>query len=81
MGWRTKNGKYDDGNGAHGEQKRMINGKDRDEKVAYRRERGDIKRGYWELKEPLTAYEEYELRNLNDFDKWEEVTTGDKNEN
>ena len=49
-------------------------------KAANRRERDDIKRGYWELTEPLTTDEEYELRNLNDFDKWEEVTTDDKKE-
>ena len=49
-------------------------------KVSYRREREDIKRGYWELTEPLTADEEWELHYLNDFDKWEEVTTGDKKE-
>ena len=49
-------------------------------KVSYRRARNDIKRGYWALKKPLTTYEEYELRNLNDFDRWEEVTTGDKKE-
>ena len=44
-------------------------------KATNRRERDDVKRGYWELTEPLTADEEYELRNLNDFDRWEEVTT------
>ena len=31
MGWRTKNGNDDNGNGTHGKQKRMIDGKDRDE--------------------------------------------------
>ena len=46
-------------------------------KTTNRRERDDVNRGYWELTEPLTTDEEYELRNLNDFDKWEEVTTGD----
>ena len=46
-------------------------------KAANRRERDDIKRGYWELTEPLTTDEAYELHNLNDFDKWEEVTNGD----
>jgi hypothetical protein len=49
-------------------------------KATNRRERDDVKRGYWELTEPLTTDEEYELRNLNDFDKWEEVTTDDKKE-
>ena len=44
-------------------------------KVAYRRDRDDVNRGYWEITEPLTTYEEYELRSLNDFDRWEEVTT------
>ena len=49
-------------------------------KATNRRERDDVNRGYWELTEPLTTDEEYELRNLNDFDKWEEVTTDDKKE-
>ena len=31
-------------------------------RAANRRERDDIKRGYWELTEPLTTDEEYELR-------------------
>ena len=39
-----------------------------------------IKRGYWELAEPLTTDEEWELHYLKDFDKWEEVTTDDKKE-
>ena len=38
-------------------------------KATNRRERDDVKRGYWKLTEPLTTDEEYELRNLNDFDK------------
>ena len=46
-------------------------------KATHMRERDDVNRGYWELTEPLTTDEEYELHNLNDFDKWEEVT-GDK---
>ena len=33
-----------------------------------------------ELTEPLMTDEECELRNLNDFDKWEEVTTDDTKE-
>ena len=49
-------------------------------KATNRRERDDGNRGYWELTEPLTTYEEYELQNLNDFDKWEEVATGDNKE-
>ena len=49
-------------------------------KATNKRERDDVNRGYWELTEPLTTDEEYELRNLNDFDKWEEVTTGDNKE-
>ena len=50
-------------------------------RAANRRERENIKRGYWELTEPLTTDEEWELHYLNDFDKWEEVTTtGDKKE-
>ena len=44
-------------------------------KESYRRERDDVKRGHWEITEPLTTDEEYELRNLDDFDRWEEVTT------
>ena len=44
-------------------------------KVSYRRERDNIKKGYWELAKPLTTDEEYELRNLNDFGRWVEVTT------
>ena len=49
-------------------------------KATNKRERDDVNMGYWELTEPLTTDEEYELRNLNDFDKWEEVTTGDNKE-
>ena len=77
MGWRTNTGNNDDGNGRHGEQKRER--WDRQQrKATNRRERDDVNRGHWELTEPLTTDEEYELRNLNDFDNWEEVTTGDK---
>jgi hypothetical protein len=32
VGWRTNTGNNDDGNGRHGEQKRMIDGKDSREK-------------------------------------------------
>ena len=47
---------------------------------ASRRERTDIKRGYWEMTEPLTTDEEYELRSLNDFDRWEEfLNDGQRN--
>jgi hypothetical protein len=49
-------------------------------RAANRRERENIKRGYWELTEPLTTDEEWELHYLNDFDKWEEVTTDDNTE-
>ena len=44
-------------------------------KEANRRERDDIKIGYWETTEPLTTDEENELHNLKDYDRWEEVTT------
>ncbi len=43
-------------------------------KVEYRRERDDVNRGYWELTEPLTTDAEYDLRNLNNFDRWEDFT-------
>jgi hypothetical protein len=49
-------------------------------RAANRRERENIKRGYWELTEPLTTDEEWELHYLNDFDKWEKVTTDDNTE-
>ena len=45
-------------------------------KEAIRRERDDVNRGHREI---TATDEEYELRNLNDFDRWEEVTTDDKN--
>ena len=45
-----------------------------------RRERDDAKRGYWELTEPLTTDEEYELRSLNDFGRWEEFLNDGKTE-
>ena len=41
-------------------------------KIANRRERDDVNRGHWEITEPLTTDEVDELRNLNDFDRWEE---------
>ena len=44
---------------------------------ANRRERNDIRRGYWETTEPLTRDEEYALRRLKDFDQWEEFTDDD----
>ena len=49
-------------------------------KVSNRRERDDVNRGHWEITEPLTTDAEYELRNLDDFDRWEEVTTDGKTE-
>ena len=39
-----------------------------------RRERDDKRRGYWEVTEPLTPDEENELRELKNWDLWEEVT-------
>ncbi|MFM7982948.1 MAG: hypothetical protein ACKPKO_26850 [Candidatus Fonsibacter sp.] len=48
-------------------------------KRQYRRERDDIKRGYWEVTEPLTPDEENELQELKNYDLWEEFinpTTG-----
>ena len=44
-------------------------------KEAHRRARDDVKRGRWEITEPLTTDEENELHNLKDYDRWEEVTT------
>ena len=40
----------------------------------HRRERNDIRRGYWELTEPLTPDEVNELRELKNYDLWEEFT-------
>ena len=79
MEWRTKKGKDNNGNGTHGEQKNEI-WRRQEIRATNRRERDDIKRGYWELTEPLTTDEEWELHYLKDFDTWEEVTTGDKKE-
>ena len=48
-------------------------------KRQYRRERDDIKRGHWEVTEPLTPDEENELQELRNYDLWEEFinpTTG-----
>ncbi|MFM7978672.1 MAG: hypothetical protein ACKPKO_05100, partial [Candidatus Fonsibacter sp.] len=41
-------------------------------KRQYRRERDDIKRGHWEVTEPLTPDEENELQVLKNYDLWEE---------
>ena len=40
----------------------------------YRHERNAIRRGTWEVTEPLTTDEENELRVLKNWDLWEEVT-------
>ena len=47
-------------------------------KEANRRERDDIKKGRWEITEPLTTDEENKLHNLEDYGRWEEVTTDGK---
>ncbi|MFM7981958.1 MAG: hypothetical protein ACKPKO_21830, partial [Candidatus Fonsibacter sp.] len=40
-------------------------------KRQYRRERDDIKRGDWEVTEPLTPDEENKLQELKNYDLWE----------
>ena len=44
----------------------------RQRKTQYRRERDDINRGHWEVTEPLTPDEENELRELKNYELWEE---------
>ncbi|MFM7988952.1 MAG: hypothetical protein ACKPKO_57530 [Candidatus Fonsibacter sp.] len=41
-------------------------------KRKYRRERDDIKRGHWEVTEPLTPDKDNELQELKNYDLWEE---------
>ena len=51
-------------------------------KREHRRERDAKRRGTWEVTEPLTTDEENELRELKNWDLWEEVTdptTGETN--
>ena len=43
-------------------------------KQTYRRERDAMKRGTWEVTEPLTTDEENELRELKNWDLWWEVS-------
>ena len=43
-------------------------------KREHRQERDAMKRGTWEVTEPLTTDEENELRELKNWDLWEEVT-------